>query len=350
MRNLNLDLAKVFFTLMIMTTHLFWLGFRNNYGYLAVEFFFFSTGYFMMASIVKNKDRDISSASFLRRKVAIFFPMFLAAELLAILFKSYADSVSVGITMDILAHNFVLSVNELLFFQMANYPCYYGLGVGWYFSAMIIGLALLYPLLKRFGDELSGSSFFIGILLVGIVYTKVGALGSPEILIYCFPAGLIRGLGDMFLGVFLFTCVNRIQNIQVTVFGKYVLGLLEATFLICCTWYILTSEDSSLQYLIIMMMWGLSLIILSGKSILHINKEKLSKYSSALGKISLLLLLNHYWVFQSVSVIFSGESREIMLAISLVLVIVFSAVCYALSLLFMWAYNRMMSAMVVSAE
>ena len=339
LRNVNLDLARVLFALAVVSTHAFKLGFDHNYGFLAVEFFFFVTGYFLAANVDKHHGNNKTTGEFLKGKYKSFIIIFISAEILSVI-SGWAVSSYIAEEYDlsVLFFNFAMSVEELLCLQMTNIPCFTGTGIGWYFSAMILGSALLYPIVVRFRNFSSGVAPVIGVLLLGLVYTKCwGSIANNTVMIYVVPSGLLRGIGDMCLGLYAYTWTNKIRNTTFTKKGRIALTVLEITTLVVSLLFMFGYRDdmfgnNQLQFPVIFLIWIFTVVLLSEKSHIHISNcnKTMQKISPKLGTLSLLILFNHYWVFKYIYSIYPDESSEFLICISIILVVIAMIACYVL--------------------
>lgn len=153
-RNTTMDLLKFIFSLVIVWYHYYinfllepGRGYPN--GYLAVEFFFISSGCLLANSAEKrNNNLNIGKDTweFIKHKFIGLVPEVYVAWLL--FFSIQAISLRWSIYQII--KNIVGGIPELLFIHYVttgkNLFCCNG--VYWYISALLVGCEILYPLLK----------------------------------------------------------------------------------------------------------------------------------------------------------------------------------------------------------
>jgi len=331
MRNHYIDVAKVIFSITIVTTHLFLLGYDRNYGFLAVEFFFFASGFFMMRSIAKRKDDPVPPGRFIYHKIAIFFPLFISAEIIALAFRSYVGFSTEGLTTPDFFTIIVMSINELLFLQMSNIPCYCGIGIGWYFSAMILGMCILYPIALQRPNYSSTLAPAIAVILLGLIYTYIGTLDIPDALVFGVPSGLIRGIADMCLGMFGFTCCERLRNTKLTSKGSILLTIIVVVMIIITVYYMVFGKDAPYQFITIIMLWCIVVIAASDKCLVFVKEgTRTESILSHFGTISLLLLLNHYYIFDCIARLYPDD-KPVLLVYSTITILLCVIACYCLS-------------------
>lgn len=94
--NFEITLLKIFFTFAVLFYHTIKITEKPiEYlfpgGYLAVEFFFIITGYFMAASIVRNNEKgnDLSTIGFVLHKMKSMYPHIIIAFLISFLLGWY---------------------------------------------------------------------------------------------------------------------------------------------------------------------------------------------------------------------------------------------------------------------
>ena len=341
MRNVWLDCAKVIFAIMIIFTHTPRLGDNNpfyaNYGFLAVEFFFMCTGYFVAENLLKHKDAPLPASTFLLNKVKIIWPAFIAAEIMAVFTTWVAYSVTVGgYDPAQLLIDWISSITEILMLSMTGIPTFGLVGVGWYFSTMIIGLTIIYPLAAKFPEFRNGMSLGLGVILLGTVYLGAGTLTDPLAPVLGLRCGLLRGLGSMCIGLFANHCVHCIIDRGVTAQGIKVINIISLVLFVISIGFILLYDrtlngESDFHIVIILFIWiatALLLIESGEKPAPREQSERMKKVTGSFGELSLLLILCHCWILTPVSMVFHDYSPAEQLFISIVGIILASIVCH----------------------
>ena len=129
-------------------------------GYLAVEFFFIVSGFFM-ASTIRNYENNSTCWEYLLHKIKSIYLYYICALVIAIAIRQWILSAD-GINI---IKNIFMSWNEIFLLKMGgiNSGRSYN-GPTWYISAMLIAMGLLYPLVKKW------RSYFmnVGALLISI--------------------------------------------------------------------------------------------------------------------------------------------------------------------------------------
>jgi len=211
--NGKIEFLRFFFSVIIVINHSrIFLGDKISPflgGSLAVEFFFFVSGYLMMASIEKKnsigKPEFIGkeTACYLSRKWLSVIPESLISWMIAFAITSAATALSIG-DMAVLL---IDSIWEPLLVSMT------GLGkidmnvVVWYISAMLICMAVLYPLLRKHCDITIHLIIPLASLLIfGYLYKNYGHPRGPTNWLGLTYKGVLRAFAEIGIGCLLFIC------------------------------------------------------------------------------------------------------------------------------------------------
>ncbi|MBR5703202.1 MAG: acyltransferase [Bacteroidales bacterium] len=197
-RNLALDWLKGLMILCVVFYHSYLFPIFR--GYLAVEVFFFISGYFMMLSFLRNPTTAVKYTWGRIKRVATPFFLGLTANCLLrnhILsnsdsFSSFVDRVGNVFSSFMFAEELVPEVFRSVL-----------INGGWFFSVLIISSFILYGMLQ-FNERLATTILFPLIILFGYnalmghsdticSFERIGLLGAP----------LTRGLYEMAAGAFI---------------------------------------------------------------------------------------------------------------------------------------------------
>ena len=268
-------------------------------GYLGVEFFFMVSGYFMAQKIRDGEryGRTESAGSFLLHKVRKIYPVYLAAFIIAFIGRLTILRVD---RMTVL-RSIVQAASEALMLQMYGIPMgrEYN-GPTWYISAMLIAMALLWPIARRWKDYF----FTVGAPVLALTGYAVlaqqtgGGLNIAETWWVVIYLGTIRALAGLSVGVFCNECCEwiRQRQLETTRTGKRVFLAAELLliFLIVCILNFATplKLNYTFDYAAVFLIFALLLIVFSELTGLK-DKIKSPERIALLGKLSLYLFLNH---------------------------------------------------------
>lgn len=172
--NYFIEFLRFIFALIIMFYHSWWFLGKGesslfHSGYLAVNFYFIITGYFMMTSLNKhNKD----TKDFICGKLKRILPGIIVAFFICFLF-TYGRS---GLNIKTIFSNDVIA--DLLLLKVTGYA---GAAINpawWYLSSMLLVVFLLYPLAKKFKEK------YIYYIAPLIILTSLALINHYDISMY----------------------------------------------------------------------------------------------------------------------------------------------------------------------
>ncbi len=210
--NPEVDFWKFIFALIVFLHHLHHVipdtgPFTR--GYLAVEFFFIVSGYFMAAKVRSSDAKGTAAPStdkFLLGRIKNLIKPFLAA--FAISFAAF--EVFSGNSVFTVAKDLLMSGYETGFMRLA------GIQAGtffnpptWYISGLLLATAVLWPLAVRFGRPFFRVACpLVTLFCWSLLFAKNGALGAwKEPVLFDFVmSGLVRAFAGLALGMFINEC------------------------------------------------------------------------------------------------------------------------------------------------
>lgn len=222
-RNSSIDALKFLFSIAIVLFH---FGRHRDVnimsgGYIFVEGFFMITGYFMMNSVSKAREKSIGkdTLSFITHKYLSFAPTLLAsvitAQILTIVIYRLSPS---AIALDLLN-----SVPEIIPLQITGIKGSALTAVAWYLSAMMIALLILYPIARKAGKIFTNVICpVVAVMTYGVLCKEVGYLNIISEYISGVPiqAGIFRAIAGICVGCILYSCVKSTENYKANRFGE----------------------------------------------------------------------------------------------------------------------------------
>lgn len=264
-------------------------------GSLAVEFFFLVSGFLMMATIEKVRARNEGTQGlgketlcFLWKKAKSVYPDLLIAWVIALLFTMFAKELTLRET----AIQALESFFEVSLLKMTGLPAIAMNGVTWYISSMLLCMAVLYPLIRKFPEMMK----YIGLLLIallslGYLAGEYGAPRDPNKWIGFTKKGNIRALGELALGALSYHIVKAFAKVELTRLGKLVVTVVEWSAYALVILYMYFAKASTRDYFFVLLMAVAVILSFSQKGIdAKLFDNKLSLW---LGKWSLPLYLGH---------------------------------------------------------
>ncbi len=294
-RNGYIDIVKFLFALIIAEFHINTGVFPG--GRIAVEGFFFISGFFMMQNIYRNKYPEdalgFSTVKFVTSKFKTLFPYLLPAV-----------AISFGIVCYIYKRSLVDAIKQLplLMFDVfplceAGFQGIYVVGISWYLGAMFLALAILYPFCKKFG-----SNFVLtvcptaSLLIYGTLSHFYGnmAIGMKWLDISLISSGLLRGLAGCMAGCVLSEICRVLSKKEVTIKGRILFSVLEILGFIYLFYSMNKLALSRYEFVLVFVIFGLLIIGIGGLSFSSVIFR--GNWTKFFGIASTLIVLTHYQI------------------------------------------------------
>lgn len=346
-RNGRIDLLRFVFALVIMLHHSrYVLGDDHAVfigGSLAVEFFFLVSGYLMAVSAERANQRGpmtrpgAETWSFLLRKCRGFLPEFWIAWVIGFVFVSFAEHY----TLLQAFHAFKDEIFEVLLLKMTGLYVQGIDGVIWYLSAMLVAMAILYPLLRRHRDVTEKIICpLLALLILGYFCQALGHPRNPTKWLGFVYKGLPRGIAEISLGVTLRVFVRHFSPKRPRTWLRILLEAFEALAVVYLVWYMYDHLPSVQDYFFILLLFVTLLVDFSGHGILtaHYEGDRALRVTGALAKYSGALFFSHLYFAQHLNSVLSPDvySGKMRLLIYIALSLANAALVCALA----GAYRR----------
>lgn len=224
-------------------------------------------------------------------------------------------------------HKILLLINEILLLQAAGFGVYAVTGSAWYLSAMFLGIGILFPLVKNFGDSYNSSfAFIVSALILGALSSSIGHTSNPGYMINgIIFLGLLKGIAEISLGCFAYFVVHKVNSLKI---GNNIKTLLTLLKYICFIFviYFATLEESN-SYLMFSCVGILFIgIVLSFSNITYNIINKFYKLTNLLGQFSLSIYLNNYYWALIIGKVFNNYSNNQKLIIYIIIVFISSII------------------------
>ena len=186
-------------------------------------------------------------------------------------------------------------------------------GAMWYLSAMLLGMAILYPLLRTKRDLMTHLVCpLLALFLYGYLCQAEGHPRDPIVWLGLCYKGLVRAIAGLCTGVVICMAVRRLKRFSPSRLTKTGNALAIGAQLLCLILairYMAEQEPSEYDYFYMFLLMLLVLISFSGfglESVLG-NSQRLHLLSAFLGKYSLSLYLGHLYFAQHVNELLPEE-------------------------------------------
>lgn len=355
--NVTIDFLRFLFSVIVVLHHSrYVLGDDNCYflgGSLAVEFFFFVSGYLLLVGADKagrkngagyllpggvdmagrkkgagyllpggvNKAGRTEAAGleakgigsetlhFILHKIRSFLPEFLIAWWIGFVLIGVVRQYGVLDYLKAFGNDFW----ELTLVKMSGLFTHGIDGAMWYLSAMLLGMAILYPLLRTKRDLMTHLVCpLLALFLYGYLCQAEGHPRDPIVWLGLCYKGLVRAVAGLCTGVVICMAVRRLKCFSPSGLTKTGNALAIGVQLLCLILtirYMAEQEPSEYDYIymfLLMLLVLLSFADFGLESVLG-NSQRLHLLSAFLGKYSLSLYLGHLYFAQHVNELLPEE-------------------------------------------
>ena len=348
--NVTIDFLRFLFSVIVVLHHSrYVLGDDNCYflgGSLAVEFFFFVSGYLLLVGADKAGRKngagyllpggaDVAGVGagttgicrkttgicgeatgigsetlhFILHKIRSFLPEFLIAWWIGFVLIGVVRQYGVLDYLKAFGNDFW----ELTLVKMSGLFTHGIDGAMWYLSAMLLGMAILYPLLRTKRDLMTHLVCpLLALFLYGYLCQAEGHPRDPIVWLGLCYKGLVRTVAGLCTGVVICMAVRRIKRFSpsgLTKTGNALAIGVQLLCLILAIRYMAEQEPSEYDYFYMFLLMLLVLLSFAGfglESILG-NSQRLHLLSAFLGKYSLSLYLGHLYFAQHVNELLPEE-------------------------------------------
>ena len=319
--NVTIDFLRFLFSVIVVLHHSrYVLGDDNCYflgGSLAVEFFFFVSGYLLLVGADKAGRENGAGTNgigaetlhFILHKIRSFLPEFLIAWWIGFILIGVVRQYGVLDYLKAFGNDFW----ELTLVKMSGLFTHGIDGAMWYLSAMLLGMALLYPLLRMKRDLMTHLVCpLLALFLYGYLCQAEGHPRDPIVWLGLCYKGLVRAVAGLCTGVVICMAVRRLKKLAPAGLTKLGNALAIGAQLLCLILtirYMAEQEPSEYDYFYMFLLMLLVLISFSGfglESVLG-NSQQLHLLSAFLGKYSLSLYLGHLYFAQHVNELLPEE-------------------------------------------
>ncbi len=264
-------------------------------GAFAVEFFFILSGFLMMKSLAKisNEPENLGkeTAIFIKNKYLGVFTEVLISWIIGITAVIIVNNYSFKIAVTNIL-NSIWEVGLLTMAGVMNAPVNDAV---WYLSSMLICMAILYPLIRKY----KSTAYFVIIpiitaLIYGWFIMEKNSLTSPFVWTGLTYTGNLRAFADLGVGIILYHITETFKSKNLSVFSKILLTIAKYVGIVSLVNYMYDSKPSNSRNLIYLIVIAIVIgLIFSeqtyGKRIFN------NGFFVFLGKFSLPLYLSHYY-------------------------------------------------------
>lgn len=227
-RNYAFDGLKLLFILIVVLHHSNFLDSYLFHGHMSVEFFFMTSGYFLMRTAMHN--HGISCKDYIRNRLKKIYPHYFFSFLVLFIFLGLFSSYEVNGAFFFKGLTEMLMVQNLGFFSGGfNYPC-------WYISVLFYAGIVLFFLVRHLPAKVF---YIIGTCTSVAVYGYLlfSNNGNIEVwdTVFVFHLPLWRGISGIIFGMLIYVLHQKINFSNCSRFfcALEVLSLITILVLMC---------------------------------------------------------------------------------------------------------------------
>lgn len=331
-RNGKIDLLKFFFAVSVAVYHFY--GYTKfphaifNRGYLAVEFFFIVSGYYMSKTLSRidaknNADVIKESLLFIKKKYFSFFRYHVFVFILTV--ALWIPYLNLSIKQWLV--KLITAIPNFFLLRMFGFNGSPWLMVEWYLSSMIIVMFLLAPIIIK--QRKLYSCFIAPVIstaLICFVYKKCSTLNVFEDKANVVWLCNLRAFAEISLGTVVYAVL---ESGVIEKFSRKLLLTAEAICYLATFTYLYKELDRTMELsILLILVVGVAISLSEKTSVAFLN----NKFVYFLGKLSLAVYLCHTIVYH----LFTKEQwadlgEKYSLALYLLMVTALSVICLFVS-------------------
>lgn len=303
-----------------------------RHGAMGVEFFFLVSGWLMAASVSKKLAAKAEGEKpfvpkegldFLKRKYLSLMPQHIPAFVIAFTVYVYIRELRPAAMIKA----FVDSIPNLFLIQMSGANFTNPNHLEWYISAMLIAMALLYPILTKYYDAFAKYIAPLAALLICgyLIYTDKKLTGVTTWTGICFKA-VLRAVAEVSLGFASFELSSYLGKKQFTNTQKLLLTLIEFGCLAGVSLYVISLLPTKYELYCLVLLFIMVTLAFSGVTC---GTEAFSNgFFCFLGKLSLPIYLSQIAAIDLTAARYSYQTSEQRIITALIFTAIFTAVTF----------------------
>lgn len=291
-RTLEIEILRLWCTIAVCLHHLRYCSEALPYGggYIAVDFFFMVSGFYLRQSYVEN-EVTIGIQEFIKKRFIRLYKDYIIAFLIAFL-------ISLCIFKINMKGNIIGYISEALMLEVGNLGS--GLRINppdWYCGYLLFASIIVYIFQKKLKRWIGSFSLFIGIIIYILLAVTQGHL-------CIFPLGVgvnwmavLRALAGLLIGIFIFELYKQNNSIKVS---KVVLKIVFFGGIILISYMIFWDTAFSMTDYIVLPIFAILIYICQLIEIKCLTKIN-NKIWERLSQIVYIVFLNHYVIVKLIN-------------------------------------------------
>jgi peptidoglycan/LPS O-acetylase OafA/YrhL len=275
-------------------------GLFFQHGYLAVDFFFIVSGFFLANTVLTS---DINIFSWIKHKAVKIYPLYLGSIIVILCGEFIIGCLNDTGILTFVKQNIDV-VYEIFFLQRAGFTMYNINFPDWYISSMLFTGFILFYFFSTYRESLLPMLFIIVITSLSYLINRSGYINQHSAIVFgLVDVGNIRALAGMSAGITLHSCIQNSKNVQSRILAN-VIEIIALLFIVL----IIFLPNQEFQKTDILCYPLFSVVVFSCFKCRGIVSKFLeNKILSFLSKYGLSLYLTHGLVIRYGKIIFENH-------------------------------------------
>lgn len=346
----HIDLWRLIFTVLVCSLHsgaLLTEGWERVFfpgGYIAVEFFFIVSGYYLAFSVSKNKDNvsittiGTETVNYTITRAKRLFPEFFCGFLLTIVLTQiiYKEPL-----VELFRKLLSTGIYELLMLHVINPYEEMILSVAWYVSALLLATFIIYPFLRMIPNIYKNIVAPL-LMICFIVFTgsRNNILLGNFTVYGCVFGGTIRAIVEISWGTFLFERVYALKNKNSNIMDKrrWLYTFIE----ICMFLFVISGsffyEKTKWDFIFLLALTvGITICLADIGIKVSFISDRFLKFC---GSFSYALYMSHRRVVDLTKMLFPQEDYVVRFGVYMLLAVFFALIVYKVCLIWRMHYIK----------
>lgn len=323
----SLDIAKFAFTLMIAVYHMWgYYGVNARGGFVAVEFFFIMSGFFLMRQF-EMQASGVTPVQYTWGKIKKYYPHYIFSFFAIFLFINIVEYDN-GLTA-ILKNLFRQATGVFMLYGtiLSDEKTFIYNSMTWYISVLLLVGYILWALLKKHRTEVMTAAPVIVFWIYAYMCYTLGTTNNWRTHVFeVFNYAVLRAVAGMLLGMLVYQAYSRdlflLKNSKNGTWGGYIFigfGILTVAFIASYRWFNWVSFFYIACFAI-----GILFLVAGEENSGRTLPKSIVLLADWMAGISYAIYLNHYLVFHMMRRYFAQEYHHWIIPVYLIILIVYS--------------------------
>lgn len=285
-RTLEIEILRILCAISVCLHHLRYCSEALPYGggYLAVDFFFMVSGFYLHQSYVEKKKNTMGAFEFIWKRYVRLYKDYIIAYVIALLVNVFIFKVAIS-------DNIMGYISEALMLEIGNLNS--GLRINppdWYCGYLLLASFIVYILQKKIKKGIGKLSLFWGIALYALLAIRQGHLCIFPLSGDISWMAVLRAVAGLLIGFSVFEIYKKKKSVKV---NSYILKIFFGGGIIIISYMLLWDSAFDLSDYIILPIFAILICVSQFVDIKCLSRID-SKVWKSFSQLSYIVFLNHY--------------------------------------------------------